>query len=104
MPPLGFQRSFLPGFSHPLVSHIATGGSFNMILPMIHTTVKYPDQAGFSVPQGKFSLVLNKERKHKDMVYSGKRSMFSNQFPLCLLKKSGTSTSLLVDGNDSTLL
>lgn len=103
--PLDFKRLFLPGCSQLPVGDIATGGSFGIILPMIHTTVKCPDQAGSSVPRGKFSLVLNKERKNKDMVYSGKRNVFSNQFPLCLLKKSGTSTSLLVDGNNrSTLL
>lgn len=47
---------------------MATGGSFNLILLMIRTPVRCPDQAWGSVPapQGKFSLVLNKERKSKD--------------------------------------
>ena len=47
---------------------MATGGSFNLILLMIHTPVRCPDQAWGSVPvpKGKFSLILNKERKSKD--------------------------------------
>lgn len=81
------------------MSPIATGGTFSIMFPMIRSTVKYLNQAGHSVPPGIFFSVLNKEKKNKDMVYLGKRNMFSNQFPLCLVKKSGTSTSLLVDGN-----